>query len=1005
MKKPVRLLLLGTVLALGLLLVAGGLALHSGVQTWAARRALAGQTRISATLGELSAGLRTVALRDVHLEHDGAVITLPWFNAELSVIDAGLNQKVTLKRLVAKGWTLDLTRYRFPAAAPVAAPGAVTMPAPVLVPVAVVARIFQGVFAHSTLPFDLVLDGVELEGDVLLPPAPGVTAGRAHVILDGGGLAAGHEGAFKFKTTVTLMGADLHVTSLTVEGRFAAAMDTPRTFTRLTTRADAAASGPQFPGGVRLVADLAATRTPTGGSYSLLLSDPKRLLASLKADLPLASRHLAGTWKLDVCDTDLAPFTLGRALPTFALDGAGAFDVEIATAETRAIGKLDAAVDKLGPLRPELAALGAVRLVTEFDLAWRGENLRVEHLTADFSSAQPVASVQALQPFEFNAGTGELKVADTARDLIGLRLHGLPLAWLQPLLRDYALSGGNVRGEFSAIARNGGFTLRSRAPLALDGVTLSRGGQPLLTGVELALTPSADYSPQGWQVELLPFAVTSGGRPVLTVDAKMGQLTGKAQPIKAAGKFSARLPSVLQQPAASGLLVLTAGEASGHFAVSLGATKEIEVKLALTELATDPKLTGEKLPQLYAEVRSDITATGAITLTAPLQLERGGKKSDLTVSGTLTPQKGGFVVDTHVTSTLLVVDDLQLLALPFAPSVPASEKPAARDAAPPWAGLNGTIALALKKIIYSDLVEVSDVSGTVRLEAGAARLVDMKAGLGEGAEAKLNGNLTFDAKSSAPYGLAADVLVSEFDPAPFFRAVNPTQPASVEGKFNVATKLAGQAASLGAIVQTARGEVQLTSKTGFFRGLPVSYASKVESTGKIAASVAAVSNLLGSMTGRKDYAEIANRAQAVAELTKSFNPIAYDQLNVVLVRDGALHTMLKDFTLISPELRLSGAGVVALRPGVSLLEQSLTMEFKLSARGRQGELLKYLGALEARPDELGYVACTLPLKISGTIGQPDTRELNRGLAQLALEKAGVTEKASGLINRLIGNGK
>jgi hypothetical protein len=81
------------------------------------------------------------------------------------------------------------------------------------------------------------------------------------------------------------------------------------------------------------------------------------------------------------------------------------------------------------------------------------------------------------------------------------------------------------------------------------------------------------------------------------------------------------------------------------------------------------------------------------------------------------------------------------------------------------------------------------------------------------------------------------------------------------------------------------------------------------------------------------------------------------------------------------------------------------MEFKLRARGRMAELLKYLGKLDTTTDDLGYAGCTLPLKIGGTMGQPDTSELNRALANLALEKAGVTEKASELFNKLLGTGK
>src|SRR6185369_2615485 len=121
-------------------------------------------------------------------------------------------------------------------------------------------------------------------------------------------------------------------------------------------------------------------------------------------------------------------------------------------------------------------------------------------------------------------------------------------------------------------------------------------------------------------------------------------------------------------------------------------------------------------------------------------------------------------------------------------------------------------------------------------------------------------------------------------------------------------------------------------------------------------------------------------AKAVSEVSKMLAAIAYDQLNVSLTRDAGLNTVLKDFTLIAPEMRLTGGGQALLKTGTSLLDESLAMEFKLRARGHTGDLLKYLGKLETQPDELGYAACTLPLKVAGTIGKPDTSELNNALA-------------------------
>ena len=159
------------------------------------------------------------------------------------------------------------------------------------------------------------------------------------------------------------------------------------------------------------------------------------------------------------------------------------------------------------------------------------------------------------------------------------------------------------------------------------------------------------------------------------------------------------------------------------------------------------------------------------------------------------------------------------------------------------------------------------------------------------------------------------------------------------------------------------------------------------------------------MTGKKDATDIANKAQAVAEISKTLSAIPYDQFNLVFTRDEAMNTTLKDFSLIAPELRLSGGGQIMAQPGTGLLEQSLTMEFRLRARGRTADLLKYLGKLDVTTDELGYAPCTLPLNVTGTLARPDTTELNQAMAALALEKSGVTERASELFNKLIGGGK
>jgi hypothetical protein len=1019
--KPVRLFLfviatLAAVLALGALL-----AFNAGFQTWAVRRVLARRPALGVTLGSISAGLGRVEIKNLRIDSHGAVLTVPSLEVELPLVAAGLKHQVTIARLVAKGWTLDLTKAPKLAAALVFSTDALRGPAlPArragagefsLLPSAraadAVAPLFQGIFAQLVLPIDLVCDGADLAGEVILPAA----RGHARLTFAGGGLGAGREARFELTATAAL--TSTAVSTVETRAIFTATMDTPRTFTRLGVKADATASGPQFPRGVKISADASALHAADGENYALALATADKQLISVTASFPSGARKLACAWKVDARDADVAPFLLGHVLPPLAANGEGQFDFDGASAEIHASGKVAASCENLGLARfpgvgsmSALAALGALRVVADFDLTQNADATRVDRFSAVLSSAQPIAKVDALQTLTFHRATRALAAADPARDLFSVVLQGVPLAWMQPLAPGLAITGGDVRGQFTATASDGGFSLRPKAPLTAAGISVVQAGRPLVRAVDLGLNPSVDYTPHGWQVSAAPLLLKSGTATVLTIEAKAGQLAGADQPIKVAGKLSASLPALLAQPAAGGVLQLARGDLAGEFLATLGATQAVQAKLAFTNLEADPKLTAEKLPAITAEVRADIATGGQVTFNAPLLFERAGRKSDLTLTGTLAPGASGLTVAANVASTRLVIDDLQILAAPFAPPpATAAGAPAAattRESSPPWAGVTGQVSLALKEVVYSGTFQATDVTGTLRIDAGAVKFEGLRAGLGNGSDAKISGAVTFSAKEAAPYVLNADLAIADFDPGPLFKALNPGEPATVEGKFNVTSKLTGSAAHLGDFATETHGDFQLSSKGGLYRGLPVTVSSLAEKGGRLANLLATGSSVVGALTGKKEYADIANKAQAVAEIAKLFSPIQYDQLNIVLTRDASLNTVIKDFTLIAPEMRIAGQGRTTHRENAAMLDEAVALEFKLRARGHTGDLFKYLGALETQADELGYLACTLPLKIGGTLGKPDTSELNKALATLALEKGGASDKASDLLNKFFG---
>jgi hypothetical protein len=981
-----RLPLLAAGALLALLAVAVIIVFSTAFQTWLARRTLTNQPGWTGGIGSVSAGWSRVEVRDLQLERSGARLRLPALEVDLPVLPAAWSQRLAIKRLVARGWTLDLS------GTPAATSGAsgareTTGAAPASREggsVTAARQMFAGVFRQLDLPVDLALDGVVLEGEVILPEQ----RGRLKVSVTGGGLVADREGRFTVTAVAAL--ADPAVSAVEVKAGVVAAMATPRSFGRFVFQLEASARGTHFRRDVGLRADLSARRTSSGESYTAVVVADERNLLDLRADLPPGGPVLAGAWKLDVRDADLVPFSLGVALPEFAVAGEGGFDADAAFAAIHVHGRLDATVDRWHILRPELAAVGRLNVAADFDLTEQAGTLGVRKLDVAIRGSSPIAEIRTLQAFDFTPATRELRTADMGRELFGLGLQGVPVDWVRPWVSSVQVSGGRLRGGLTARAHEGGVSLRATSPLSVDDIGVFQAGRPLIRQLNLTFRASADFTPQGWQAELSETVAGSGAADLLNLEVKLGRLAGAGQAIKAAGRCSVNLPALLAQPATAGSLVLRTGQANVEFAASLDGKREVQATIDLKNLSAGAGANAIGLPAVTARVRADLAPDGTLAFNVPLTLVRDGRTSDLNLVGTVGPEKNrARAIEAEVSGTDLYWNDARMLA------AVAPEKPAGAGAtSPPWSGLHGSVALRLQRVIYSDTFEVKDITGRLRLDAGILRLEGGQAGVGERGRASVTGLVTFDATAQPPYGLIADVNVKDFDPAPFFRLRPGGGEATIEGRFDLSSRLAGHAASLGGLLEQAGGELQLTSKGGVFRGLPVSVGTITETTSRWTAWLATAGSAISAVTGRRDTAEVANKTEAVAEVARALHPLAYDQMSFVLARDAAQTTTLREFTLISPELRLAGQGTVRARNGAGLLDRALNMEFVLRARGRQAELLKYLGVLEAQVDDLGYAVCTVPLTVAGTIGKPDTAELSGRLSALAIEKSGLGEKAA-----------
>ncbi|HWA85956.1 MAG TPA: AsmA-like C-terminal region-containing protein, partial [Opitutus sp.] len=847
-----------------------------------------------------------------------------------------------------------------------------------------------GLLAQLKLPVDLTLDGVELDGELVVPqPTGGGEPERLHVTLTGGGLAAGHEGAFKLAAAeATNEGG-----ALTLQADLGAAMDSPRTFSKLSAKANATASGPQFPSGVKLAIDATAARTAAGEAYTFGAAGAGKELASIHGEYSTATSNLSGQWKLDVVRSDVAAFALERALPEFNVVGQGSFESGGDLSEIHATGRLNASTGSLAVVREELGVLGALELAVDFDVLLHENSLRVDRFDATLRADKPVARVRALQPFEFDLRTAALKVADPAQDLVSVVLDGVPLAWARPWLGNFEVTGGAVRGEFDGSARNGGLELRAKQPLTINGLAVAQGGGALLRGIDVSLDAAADYAAAGWQVEVSRLTAGTGGVEFFSLDAKAGRLVGKSEALKVTGHFQANLAGWNSQPVFASSAALKSGTADGEFSGSIGGAKVLEAKVSLTNLGASAQ---PKLPAAHLECRLEFADDGKITFDAPLVVMNGDRTSDFAIGGVLLPGTP-LRMDGRLTGDQVYVDDVtQLTALIPAgapengsaqPTVAATAKP---DATPFWGALNGQVTLDLKKVTFANSLEVSNLSGALRLDPGSLKMDGLKAGFGSESDLKASGEVKFDAAAKSPYTLAADVAVANFETGPAFRALEPAKPPTIETKLNLTGHLAGAGADLGELTEHLRGEVQITGRGGIFRGLPVDLSDKLP---KNQSAAAVIGGIIGAVTGKK---ETADNVRDLFSLAKTLSEIPFDQLSVKAVRGEDLNVQLQDFSLIAPELRLTGTGSVQHDPAKPLLQQPLNVQLSIGARGTTGDVMKRLKLLDtAKQDSLGYSAMVLPVTIGGSLEKPNVNQFATDLVKYVLER-------TGLLNSILG---
>ena len=816
---------------------------------------------------------------------------------------------------------------------------------------------------------------LEAEGEVRWPAASGAIGFRA----SGEGLAAGRDGTLRVEFTFRPEGKSLPV----VEGRFRVAVPAGATAAPLRAEGVAAVRGEGWPRELTVAGEWTEPPTAGGGAWAFRVRAADREVARFSGEMPPAGGEWRLRWWADFRDEEVKRLFPAPGWSGDRIGGEGERGWAPGSGLVAVRGKADVELGAAARAHPILARLGLTGGDAEFDFragtrVWAFDRLAVR-LRA--GAETPVLRLSARQPWAVDWTARSFQAREPDADLIGLEVLDFTL----PPLRfgEITLGGGPVRGRLIGRANAGALALRTEEGLRGTGLFAGSDEGWRIDELAASLQGGFRFAPEGWSGEIDALRLSARGQEFAVVEAKGGRLTGERESWKLAGRARIELAT-----AAAGLAPAFGGDlAAGVLEVDAGATGGA-VTAIHAHLRTSGLRTTTALPDLRLDARIDREASGRLKFHVPLEAGASPGLSRALFAGTWEPVAGGRGrLELDVTGSRL---DLPALG-GFRPWW-GGGKAAPGDAAP-WTGWWGTIAVRIDELIPEVGAAWRNTRARFRLEQSEVQVEELESVLAGGASLRASGSLRHVPEEGGGYRLQSAVVLRDWNPGD-----EQGDAGWFSGRLDLAGSLRSRGADLAGLGAAVEGEVHLVSRGGTLRLFPVNLPPAPAGSGRVAEILAVAGGALESLGVRREPP--LSRGRAVAELSSFLHPLAFDQLSVVAARDAAGHLSLRHLVVLTPELRLTGGGNLLRAPGAGFREGSLALELQLRARGRAADLLRGLGALDEVPDEWGYAAAGLPLRIRGTLARPDASDLGVRLAALALERNPVTERAADWFNRI-----
>ncbi len=953
MKHLRRLLAILLYACLGLVLLVG-LAFFPPLQTALAKRQLRQHHDLRVALDSFSAGWRSVTIRDLRLSRDRIAFKLPSLSAQLPLLESLRHREVHLTHLVAKGWTLDLSRRALPEF-PGGNPARPDRPLPEAYSAQLALGAIATALSEQDLPFPVSIGSAVLEGRVVLPGG----AGRDPLWLDlqitAKDLASGSDGTLEITASRIEESRSRTDAQLDLRGVATIQRRTPAHVQLAHFTLDGSAVDPRAADNRPLLLRLAVRRADTGADVSLALDRGGRRVFDLQLHPRTGADAAHGQWTADLESSDIAILFRSARLPKLTLRGHG--DAALATdlTQTTLAGTLDLTAEQLVVPGLEHLDLGAVRTQLRFAVRRDQAALHIDRLDAAVHGTDIELSATATQPFAVTFGGDQfsLSASDPSSDCLQIDLQKLPLSRLVPLPAGLDCEVTSITGSLGLRAAASGLEVRSTGPLVIAGVTVRHGPETLARDLVLSFPLSGRLGASGWNLETPSLRIHSLGRSVAELSLAATN-DGSGKPVTVNGRYTA------------------AETASGDFTATIDRTGTVVDAHANLPLAA-PGSTLTASPHL--ELRSDRT----FGLTLPLAITSGPKTTDLecTLESRSRDRGKAFLYlnltgkEAHTEHLVQLGDHIRQ----FLPWVVGAEPSAD---APLWRNLEATAQARIDRLHHADRVLTHAFA---RLSVGPrdVRLDEAQVILPTGKPATCTGAITFDPGAAEPYVLTGLLSVDIVNAAHFFPAPDRESEPRFEGIFSFQDTLSSRAATVTELQQHLRGEVRLSAEAGMLRLLKTNISDGYtegakpvsDALAKTGSAVAWLAGAKGRPSASRDKS-VGAKASAVQDLNYELGAFYFEKASIEATHEADGSIRLGSIGFDGPLGLLTGSGTLGAGDFASFLERPLQCTLRLDAAGRLADLVTAADLAGNAAAGNNRIRLSTAIEVGGTLAAVDT---------------------------------